>query len=125
MMESLFLYTLMFVIIAAYVLSKFRPPRRDKNLHNYTDAAINAGQKKYEEVLTLNASFEDRELLEKYANLVKEAIQSLHMYLATTEIEEIEEVERQAIYWMYWIVYYQKQFSKLGAKHHFVTEKSE
>ncbi|MGY6274261.1 hypothetical protein [Methylomonas sp. MgM2] len=121
--DSVILYSIMLIVIAQFIWSKIKPPKVDNDLHHFSKSAKELGQHKYEKIIRLNQSFIDKNALEEYASLVRDATQSLSMYMDTTErTSDRQELERQAIYWMTWTKYYQKKFERLEQKYNFMIE---
>ena len=113
------------ILVAMFAWHKLGPPPKDEKIHNFSDAAIEEGQKQYEKVLNLNENFEDKEILEKYAALVRESVKTVGMYMGTTKIKDPYEVDRQAQYWMVWSKYYMSKYKKLEQKYNFVINEAE
>ncbi len=124
-MNLIYIIGTIIIVIIIFVLFTLSPPSKDEKIHHFSDAAIKEGQKQYERVLRLNENFEDKEILEKYAVLVRESVQTVGMYMATTEIKDPYELDRQANYWMVWSKYYMNKYKKLEQKHNFVLNDGE
>ena len=123
--DQIALYILMATIVGWYIWSKIRPPSKDKNLHHISDEAKISAHEHFEKVLIANKDFENQKLLEEYAALVKEEVQSILMYFESTKFEDVQEVERRAIYWMNWSKYYMGKTKRMVNKHGFKVVKFE
>ncbi|NOT10308.1 MAG: hypothetical protein HOP23_00485 [Methylococcaceae bacterium] len=112
----------MFIIIAQFIWSRTRPPEIDKTLHLFSAKAKGFGQEQYEKVLRLNRNFEDKKILEEYASLVRDAVQSFEMYIDTSGISDLQELNRQAKYWMIFTEHYKNRYEKLERRYNFIAE---